>query len=310
MIKDLHLQNFQSHESTDLEFAPGLNVIVGASDSGKSAIIRALRWLVWNRPMGDGFRSWWGGDTSVSVTLSEEITITRSKGKDNTYTAHDDHMGGETKTYKAFGNDVPEDVQAALNMDETNLQQQLDRPFLISNSPGEVATFFNRIARLDKIDTGTKAVNGEVRRITSQIAADEERSKELEQELQGYDYLEKFEVDLEEFEKLSRERDNMATALEDLRYGVVMIDSYTENLERIEELTQFENDVNDIVEQQQVRDDLAVRKGNIKDQKDAIQRIESTLSTQRRELTDMEEYYHEHMPDECPLCGSEIQTKN
>jgi len=56
MIKYLQIQNFQSHKDSLLEFDPGVNVIVGSSDSGKTAVIRALRWLVWNRPSGDAFR--------------------------------------------------------------------------------------------------------------------------------------------------------------------------------------------------------------------------------------------------------------
>jgi exonuclease SbcC len=54
-IKKLSLRNFQSHRETDLEFSPGLNIIVGPSDQGKSAIIRALRWLFYNEPRGTGF---------------------------------------------------------------------------------------------------------------------------------------------------------------------------------------------------------------------------------------------------------------
>jgi len=66
MIKTLSIQNYQSHKDSTLEFDPGVNVIVGSTDSGKTAIIRALRWLIWNRPNGDSFRSTWGGDTKVT----------------------------------------------------------------------------------------------------------------------------------------------------------------------------------------------------------------------------------------------------
>ena len=42
MIKKLHLKNCQSHKDSLLEFSPRLNVFVGDTDSGKSAIIRGL----------------------------------------------------------------------------------------------------------------------------------------------------------------------------------------------------------------------------------------------------------------------------
>ncbi len=54
-IKELHIREFQSHEATALQFHPGLNVLVGPSDSGKSAIVRALRWCLHNEPRGEAF---------------------------------------------------------------------------------------------------------------------------------------------------------------------------------------------------------------------------------------------------------------
>ena len=48
MIKSLHIQNFQSHKKTTLKFHKGINVVIGQSDSGKSAIIRALNWTINN----------------------------------------------------------------------------------------------------------------------------------------------------------------------------------------------------------------------------------------------------------------------
>ena len=65
MIKQLNIHNFQSHEDSSLNFTEGVNVIIGASDSGKSAIIRALKFVVYNSPSGSDMRSWWGGETSV-----------------------------------------------------------------------------------------------------------------------------------------------------------------------------------------------------------------------------------------------------
>ena len=53
--KYLHLINFQSHLNTVIELHPGLNILVGESDQGKTAIIRALRWLFYNEPRGTGF---------------------------------------------------------------------------------------------------------------------------------------------------------------------------------------------------------------------------------------------------------------
>ncbi|MFR9297315.1 MAG: AAA family ATPase, partial [Aedoeadaptatus pacaensis] len=43
-IEKIILVNFQSHVYSELSLSRGVNVIVGPSDSGKTAIMRALRW--------------------------------------------------------------------------------------------------------------------------------------------------------------------------------------------------------------------------------------------------------------------------
>src|SRR5690554_5109154 len=106
MITSLEIQNFQSHKETLLEFEPGVNVIIGPSDSGKTAILRALYWLVWNRPLGDAFRSSWGGDTKV-VLETKDGMVKRFKGKEDHYKLFYDPPFDPIE-FKAFGTQVPD----------------------------------------------------------------------------------------------------------------------------------------------------------------------------------------------------------
>lgn len=48
MIRRLTLTNFMAHASTTLELAPGLNVLCGPNNTGKSAVVEALRCLANN----------------------------------------------------------------------------------------------------------------------------------------------------------------------------------------------------------------------------------------------------------------------
>ena len=48
MILSLTLTNFMAHASTTLELAPGLNVLCGPNNTGKSAVVEALRCLASN----------------------------------------------------------------------------------------------------------------------------------------------------------------------------------------------------------------------------------------------------------------------
>ena len=56
MIDKIKIQNYQSHENTELELSPGINVIIGETDRGKTSILRALNWMFSNRPLGEGFK--------------------------------------------------------------------------------------------------------------------------------------------------------------------------------------------------------------------------------------------------------------
>ena len=194
MIKSIHITNFQSHKDTQLEFHPGVNVILGASDSGKTAIIRALRWLTFNRPQGDSFRSHWGGVCSIEATFDNHV-ITRKKDKGDEYIL-------DEESYKAFRTEVPEEIIKALNINDINLQMQLDAPFLLSESAGTVAQHFNKVARLDKIDTGLQNVQSEIRSLTNEIKFKEKDIEKREEEVLKFVHLEKMEIDIEAMETL------------------------------------------------------------------------------------------------------------
>lgn len=154
MIQSIFLRNFQAHRRTKLEFAPGVNAIAGASDQGKSSIIRALRWAVENRPAGDSFRSNFAEDqdTEVTVETTDVETVTRTKGsKTNSYSVNG-------KELKAMGQSVPEEVSAALRLGSVNFQHQMDAPFLLSLGSSKLSQYLNEVAGLDAIDRATSNI--------------------------------------------------------------------------------------------------------------------------------------------------------
>ena len=203
MITELDILNFQSHEETHLSFHPGVNIFVGSSDSGKTAIIRAIRWVVWNRPSGADFRSWSAkGRTSVEL-VTEEGIILRSKDKQDKYTLG--ISGHKDTEFTAFGTSVPEEISKLLNISEINLQSQLDSPFLLSETPGKVAEHFNKVAHLEMIDTATQNINSWIRELTSDIKYAEGQKLSLKEGLTKFEHLEKFEVEVEVLEDQEKE---------------------------------------------------------------------------------------------------------
>ena len=197
MIQQLNIQNFQSHEDTSLDFVEGCNVIVGASDSGKTAIIRALRKLAFNKPSGTEMCSHWGGKTKVEL-FTDDAHVVWSKDKQQEYILGDAH-------FSAFGTDVPEEIVKALNLNSINIQMQLDSPFLLSETPGQVAQHFNKVAGLDKIDSATSNINSWIRELTSDIKYAEGQEISLKEGLTKFEHLEKMEVEVEVLEDQEKE---------------------------------------------------------------------------------------------------------
>jgi exonuclease SbcC len=244
MLKELSLKNFQSHKDTKMEFVPGVNVILGASDSGKTAVLRALRWVIRNKPGGDAFRSTWGGDTAVSVS-TEDGSVTRRKGTNENSYKLEKQMPA---IFTAFGSDVPEPIRAFFNIDEVNLQQQLDAPFLLSETPGQVAAYFNRVAGIDVIDTAMTNVKREIASISQTIKSTKEDVLSKKASLEKYADLDVMEVLVEEVEQLEKTRNKKSNLRQNLSSIVTRIDKVQTTISELAPLLAYEKQVNDLLE--------------------------------------------------------------
>jgi len=171
MIATIRLENFQSHKDTILELHPGINAIVGASDKGKSSILRGLLWAVENRPSGDAHVSDWCKTDKGTIKPDQVCRVTVTKNDGSTCSRirsakMNGYMVGETKV-EAIKTDVPQEVNDFFNMSEVNIQRQRDIDFLISKSPGDVAKFFNKLINLEVIDKVLSLAEGKKRASTA-----------------------------------------------------------------------------------------------------------------------------------------------
>lgn len=244
MIKQIKINNFQSHKKAELVLTPGVNVIVGSSDSGKSALIRGLRWLLYGQPRGDAFRSWWGGDTSVEI-ITDTASVKRiKKNNDDVYIINTETI--ENSEFRAFRNDVPDEVASVLNMEDINIQRQLDPPFLIKNSPGEVAQHFNRMARLEKIDTGLKNVQSLIREAEQSTKAKDIELTNVQVKVETYSYIEAVETIITEIETLTNEKQKLIDEITDITDICSEVTSIRKQIKETNELLQAEPIINQI----------------------------------------------------------------
>jgi len=264
MIKSLILTNFRSHENTELAFSPQVNVIVGKSDHGKSNIIRALNWIVTNRPLGENVVQYGKEETVAQIIIEDnkkEIGVTRRKKKNkNEYILSTDE---ENISFEAFGTVPPEPILTALNLSDVNIQKQKEQYFLIFDSPGQVATYIRSITKLDKVDEVVKLLASKIRLKTGQVNNYQIELKEAKKKL-----AEISKIDLDDFEKKINSIHLLIEANEQLCREQNELINFLKELEKVEKsIVCFPVNINQILQscdsQSKLYEDLLDKETNL-----------------------------------------------
>lgn len=245
MLRELTLHNFQSHENTTIEFSPNVTLITGQSNNGKTAILRSLRWVFDNRPLGDDFIRDNCKDCSVKL-VADGFIIERIKNptmNGYTFLSLPARRGTQKVEFTAIGFKVPEEVSKALNMGEINVQHQLDPYFLVFDSPGEVGNYVNQIMHLDEIekvvDYISKLIRGENANLKL-LKEDQEKKKESLKFYKSLD-LETYKENLQQYNDI---KDNVKKRDEELdKLSTLILD-----IERIEKELNVIPDVSSLLE--------------------------------------------------------------
>ncbi len=171
-FKTLHLENYQAHKDTTINFTQGLNIIIGESDMGKSSILRALRKLVRDIPAGKDHINKDATSMKLSLTVvddndQEYVIIRQITPSKNLYYLDEQDFGG-------FGREIPEEIQNTLEMflielensDKVDLHffDQHDTPFMVARgSAGIRSKLLGKIAGLHTLDRSIVTVNKDIR---------------------------------------------------------------------------------------------------------------------------------------------------
>ncbi len=260
-IEQIILKNFQSHKHTSLKFNQGLNIIVGASDSGKTSILRAIKWVLYNEPLGDFFIREGEKETSVSLIFNNGVRVERYRGASkNQYKLFD---GEEEMIFEGFGASVPLEVRQAIGIDKIeldqkesrtiNLAEQLDGPFLLSEKPSVKASSIGRLVGANIVDDALRESLNDNRKISAERTRLLAENKGLEKEIESFAYLAALEeklVLLEELklkiragEELKARLESLHTSFQALRLEIDSKQEILSKLDRLDELGQLALDL-------------------------------------------------------------------
>lgn len=228
MITKIKLHNFQCHRNLELDLGRS-TVLQGGSNHGKTAVLRAFYWVLFNEAPHD-FVSYWAQKklkkgfafkddayTSVVVEVDGHV-IERKRSNDfNGYIV-------DGTTYEALRTDVPEVVTKIFNLADASVQKQFDVPFLLAETPGEASRYLNALAGLECVDEILSIAKRKVAETNDQVNEAAEAVESLGKSVKSYgwvkeaeDLYEKARSEQPRIERLTRMRDALARSIEDYR---------------------------------------------------------------------------------------------
>lgn len=205
MIESLYIQNFQIWKKLLIEF-DAINMIVGPSMRGKTAILRALYWIVMSRPSGISIINHDADKCRVKLTLDGDV-VSRSRARKSPSVYK---LNG--KIFRAAGSSVPEEIQNLLNLQEINFQKQFDPMFWITDSPGQISKQLNEIVNLEAIDNSLTIIASRVRNTKSLVEMTERRIVTQRERIESLSWVKDFNSDIVNITALEEKLDNVQNA--------------------------------------------------------------------------------------------------
>ena len=335
MISRIEIKNFQSHKDTSIDFCAGINALNGESDNGKSAVIRAIKWVCENRPLGtDKLNSNWNRDfkekMSVKLFLDNGDWVERIRTKSrNGYTYFEN---GVEVDLSATGTEVPQKIKDILKMSDVNFQFQMDAPYLLSLPSSEASKYFNRLIHLDSIDKMLSEADSEKRRLNAEKKVVEKDMEDCSRELESLAWVDEAAAIQKRVEKYSDliERDEQSaeeisleiSRFEDCSKSLVDLTEQNEIISEIDSIeiadfSELERDLEtfvfcldssiDLTEQNEIISEIdSIEVEDFSELEREISLFES-LSEERERFESEKSELEGSLPEICPLCGSKIK---
>lgn len=297
MIKSIAIKNFQSHANTEIDFHPGVNVIVGRSDSGKSAIMRALYWAFFNRPIGDSYIRKGSKITAVGVDFDNGQM---SRVRENNFNGY---FLGLHDSYKGFSHNIPEPVSNFVNMSRINFQHQMDSPFMLSWTAGQRGSFINDTVNLESMDMAVSNIKRKIKEEIRSIESNTQHMEQMQKELDAFEDLEEIESLIEDLENkqdrlncLNEKHLELSSIIDDIHDAQICIEENEEKVKAqqptiqaykiLDKYKELENGALELVELLSMLESIEIQ----------IQNLYQDIKKSTNE-------FNELMPEICPLCG-------
>ncbi len=196
-IKNIHLKAWQKHSDLKLDFNNDLNIITGLTDTGKTAIYRAIEWVCnFSNIAQIDYRKEGTNETSVTIVLDNGFTVERIRSNSvNRYILSKE--GVDDKVFDSFNKETPEEIQKVLEISaidiekehlNLNLASQDKLNFILDSYYSDTfkAKLFNKLTGNELLDKVFKEFNKESLKVNRELKDTETKIEKQEEELSEY----------------------------------------------------------------------------------------------------------------------------
>lgn len=311
----IRIQNFQSLHDVDLELGK-LTVVVGASNSGKSALLRALRTLMQNAPSPSFVTH--GKSVSVIATDFEEgYTLALERGKAlATYRVTHPAPDTAVDEYPKSGTKLPDVLRSLVRPleEEGQLLQyagQFDRPYLLDAPTTKVAQVLGELTNIVILHDAVREANRRRLERSSKLKVRTKDRDELKEKVTKYHALPKrvarlteLKQSLELAKQVEASRDRLGLLVNQLALAEMALD-------QLPPLQSFDKDMTtiDSLEEKllKLRAVINALLTSHKAYSSAVAQVESDQSL----IVSLQEEHDERLTalGVCPLCGQLINKE-
>lgn len=191
-ITRVRIQNFQSHRDSDFELKNGINLITGSSDAGKSAILRAINFVLHNQPRSKSFVRKGAKEAKVTLWFEDGTIVERVKGETSNV-VFVTSPEGDTEVYEKFGHELPDKVLEAMGfppIDErhgaVSYAEQMSPLFIVSLTPTELPRCISDLTGIADYEAAGQALAKNTRVFDRQVKEGMDRVKKIDAQLAPY----------------------------------------------------------------------------------------------------------------------------
>ena len=279
-IESIRIQDFQNHQDTYIKLVPGLNLITGSSDSGKSAIIRAL-----STAYIDVFRKQYvrDGQKNAKITLNFKNGDYYKRIKGDTNELEFQYADKELQKHSRFSKNFPQEAIDFLgHIPKTStgalpFASQEDKLFLINLSDEALPKEISRLLGIHDLEEAASnlgsdinKISGDIKRVNTEIENTKKKLEPYEELDEKIQKLENLTEQIESYETSQKSLEDSQNFLNEFVALINKVKTCQKEIKEINTIIEFfaesipklENSYNDIKDGLQLVEDIALARDN------------------------------------------------